>query len=243
MPPVLPSIEIHSVAGGHAHVYLVKAGDTGVLVDAGIPGSEEKILAATRRAGLEPEKISLILLTHAHYDHAGSLAELKEATGAPVCCSHYEETHLLSGRTPFPKGLGPYTKTVSKLAGKILAGREQFNPVQPDILITGERDLSEFGIPGRIVPMPGHSGGSIALLLENEAAFIGDAAFNILPWSVVPPFADDPKNLVTSWRYLLQSGAERFYPGHGKPFSRDKLAASLERLIKKAQRESGEKID
>ena len=243
MQPVLPFLEIHPVSIGHAHVYLIKAGDTGVLVDTGIPGSEQKILAAASKAGLEPKKISLILLTHAHYDHAGSLAALKEASGAPVCCSRYEETHLLSGRTPFPKGLGLYSKAVSKLAGTILAGRKQFTAVQPDILITDERDLSDFGIPGRIVPMPGHSGGSIALLLENGAAFIGDAAFNILPWSVVPPFADDPEDLLTSWRYLLQSGAEHFYPGHGKPFSRDKLAGSLEKLIKKAQRESGEKID
>jgi glyoxylase-like metal-dependent hydrolase (beta-lactamase superfamily II) len=59
-----------------SNAYLVKDRQA-VLVDAGAPNEADRILAAVRKAGVEPGDISLILHTHGHIDHAGSTAELK----------------------------------------------------------------------------------------------------------------------------------------------------------------------
>lgn len=215
---------------GHVHVYLILTDDTAVLVDCGLPISLKTVRKAVLSAGSELGNIGLILLTHGHYDHTGAAAALKKASGAEILCSRAETAHLRAGRTPFPRGLNPYARLVSGLASRSMGEREQFAPVEPTIEIEGSYPLDRFGIQGRALPTPGHSAGSISLLLDSGEAFVGDACFNIFPLSVVPPLADDPAQLVESWRILLDSGAERFYPGHGKPFTREKLKRSMPKL-------------
>jgi glyoxylase-like metal-dependent hydrolase (beta-lactamase superfamily II) len=51
----------------------------------------------------------------------------------------------------------------------------------------------------------------------------------VLPETVYPPFANDENELIKSWEKLLATGCSVFYPGHGKPFSRDKFRKSFEK--------------
>ena len=59
-------------------------GETVTIVDTGVPGSEDAILAAVREPGRSPDEIADIVITHADGDHVGSLAALVERTGATV---------------------------------------------------------------------------------------------------------------------------------------------------------------
>jgi metallo-beta-lactamase class B len=63
---------------------LVTSGDGHVLVDAATPQAGPQILANIRALGFKPEDVRAIVFSHEHFDHAGSLAELQRATGAPV---------------------------------------------------------------------------------------------------------------------------------------------------------------
>jgi glyoxylase-like metal-dependent hydrolase (beta-lactamase superfamily II) len=66
-----------------ANVYLLL--DTGLtLVDTGLKGRYRSILKQVKRLGFSPSDISDIIITHHHADHVGSLARLKELTGARV---------------------------------------------------------------------------------------------------------------------------------------------------------------
>lgn len=65
------------------HTYVVDGGDELVLVDAGLTG-HERMLANMRADGLDPERVSTIVLTHYHADHSGGIAPLKRATGAKL---------------------------------------------------------------------------------------------------------------------------------------------------------------
>jgi glyoxylase-like metal-dependent hydrolase (beta-lactamase superfamily II) len=98
-------------------------------------------------------------------------------------------------------------------------------------IIDADYDLNPFGIEGRVVPTPGHSRGSVSVILESGEAFVGDTGFNV-PFvsrkSVFPPWAEDVAVLGESWKKLLLSGARMFYPGHGRPFDREKLRRSLD---------------
>ena len=63
---------------------LVTTAQGAVLIDGGLPQAAELLLQRMRELGVQPGDLKLILHSHAHIDHAGSLAELKRATGARV---------------------------------------------------------------------------------------------------------------------------------------------------------------
>ncbi len=63
---------------------LVTSDEGHILVDAATPQAGPQILANIRALGFKPEDVRAIVFSHEHFDHAGSLAELQQATGAPV---------------------------------------------------------------------------------------------------------------------------------------------------------------
>ena len=77
----MPAIRVTPIRSLVANAYLLQA-DRTVLVDTGNPGNAPRILQAMNRAGVRPRDLALILLTHGHLDHFGSIHELVAATGA-----------------------------------------------------------------------------------------------------------------------------------------------------------------
>ena len=67
--------EIHWISLGTCHCYLIKEEGL-ILVDAGFPGRGKKFLGELKSLSIEPKDISLILLTHSHWDHIGGLPHL-----------------------------------------------------------------------------------------------------------------------------------------------------------------------
>jgi metallo-beta-lactamase class B len=76
---------------------LVDGGTELVLIDGGLPQSAELILASIRHLGFDPGAISTILLSHAHYDHAGGINALQRYTGARVLASEAAAAALRQG--------------------------------------------------------------------------------------------------------------------------------------------------
>ncbi len=66
------------------HVYAIDAGDEIVLVDAGFGPATDEILEHMRTDGLDPARVSRIVITHYHADHAGGCAPMVRATGAEL---------------------------------------------------------------------------------------------------------------------------------------------------------------
>ena len=73
-------------AGGH------------VLIDGGLPESAPLVAANIRAAGFDPKDVKLIVNSHAHYDHAGGIAELQRLSGARVVASAPSAAEIASGR-------------------------------------------------------------------------------------------------------------------------------------------------
>ena len=69
---------------GMVNAHLIRSQAGCVLIDTGIPGSENKIGKALTEHGLTFRDIKLIVVTHAHTDHAGSAARVRELSGAPI---------------------------------------------------------------------------------------------------------------------------------------------------------------
>lgn len=69
-----------------------------ILIDGGTPKSAQTIIEHVRRLGFKPEDIKYILVSHAHVDHAGGLAQLQRLSGATVLTSPAAKPVLDSGK-------------------------------------------------------------------------------------------------------------------------------------------------
>ncbi len=196
-----------------------------VIVDAGTPGSGRKIYEQVAARGVDPADVSLIVITHGHIDHFGSAAELHRLTGAPVAGHIADLGPYRTGRTR-----EPYLPTGPM--GRLMARNKnlhvQVEPFEPDVLVTGETGLEDFGIAARIMPTPGHTAGSISVLTDQGDLVAGDLIANSLFGLVRgrpanPPFHDDPLRNLASLRKMLALNPAGLHVGHGTPLEPDRV--------------------
>jgi glyoxylase-like metal-dependent hydrolase (beta-lactamase superfamily II) len=221
--------EIFSVPLGFDTCYVLKA-DGVIAVDAGQPKKGQAFLKGLFRAGIQPQDVGLILLTHAHWDHMGSAKDLKEITGAPLAVHAREAAWVEGGNPSLPPGVTGWGKVFMSVH-RLLMPLIHVPATSVELRLGDEvTSLEEFGIPGLVIPTPGHSPGSVSIVLESGEAFVGDLAMNRFPLRLSPGppiFADDPEEVVRSWRRLFQYDVTTVYPAHGAPFAVDVLRAAL----------------
>jgi glyoxylase-like metal-dependent hydrolase (beta-lactamase superfamily II) len=215
---------------GPANGYVVQ-GEGAIMIDGGTPGQVDGLLAGLERASVRPEEIQLMVVTHGHWDHIGSAKQIKEATGARIAMHRLEKEYLEeSVEPPPPPGVTTWGRVLVKLVG-MSASSAEIPTADVDIELGEEAlSLAEYGIPGRVIHTPGHTPGSVSVLLETGDAFVGDLAMNGFPLRLspgLPIFAEDLEQVKESWRSLLGAGAKTVYPGHGKPFSADAVRKAL----------------
>lgn len=154
---------------------------TVTLVDAGLKSARRRLLTALATIGVAPEQVRRIVVTHAHGDHAGGLARMVEATGAPVSTHERDAIYLREGRVP---------KADSTVRGSRLA--RLFTGGFAKVAVTEEfRDGSQIPVAGglRVVHTPGHTPGHVSLLHERSGVLItGDAVFNVRGLRMAPPW-------------------------------------------------------
>jgi hydroxyacylglutathione hydrolase len=195
-------------------------GERAVIVDTGIPGYDAAILAAMERYDVKLSDVSLILITHGHHDHYGSAVALKQKTGAPVAIHMADSEALRTGVNPKLMPIGTKGKIMVGLSG--MMKMPEIKGMEPDILIEGEMDLSKYGIAGKVVPTPGHTPGSVSILLDGGCALIGDLIFGgfIRKKSPgFPYFGYDNQEIYRSIQKVLDFNPKIIYAGHGGPFT------------------------
>ena len=174
--------------------YVVRAHDRAheaVVVD---PGADApRILEEL--APLE-STCTAILITHGHWDHLGGVAELAQATGAPVYMADDERLLLEDVNSFTPPGV-------------------ELKPYSPDVALNGDEVLELAGMSFETLRVPGHSPAHLAYYTEG-AVFSGDLLFAGSVGRTDLPGADWD-TLVESIRTL----ADRYprdtivYSGHG----------------------------
>jgi len=214
------TVEIIPIALGFDTCYVLKAGGV-IAVDAGAPNKVNGFLAGLERSSIRPNDVGLIVLTHGHWDHVGSARDIQTATGAKLAMHEGEIEWFKQSGTPLSRGTTPWGRAFYAIH-KVFMPLIVVPPAKVDVVLGNEgMSLSEFGIPGRILYTPGHSNGSVSVLLDGGEAFVGDLAMNKFPLRLspgLPIFADDPSAVIASWEMLLDAGARVVYPAHGKPF-------------------------
>lgn len=217
---------------GYANVALIVNGENSILVDTGVRGNLKKILILFREAGISVEDIRLIILTHTHYDHTGNLKSLAKLTGALVLVHAKEFENLKTGFTPIPDGQGKYSGFITRLGKKVYPSYASPKAFTADLENSGEFDLKEYGIDGKVISTPGHTHGSQSVLLGDQL-IAGDTFLNLNNGRIFPPFVIEPVVLLKTWQSLFQTNIKTVYPGHGKRFRIEEARPDFERWKKK----------
>lgn len=208
---------------GFVNAFIVK-GSRSVLIDTGMPGYEKQILKVMEDNGIKPSDISLIVITHGHHDHYGSAAVLKQKTGAPLAIHKGDAEPLRTATNPplYPVGvMGKIMQFLSKMVSK-----PGMKGMDADILIDGEMDLAGYGIQGKIIPTPGHTAGSLSVLLPGGEIIIGDLIFGGFVRKKAPGlpyFCKDADEMQKSVQKVLDLSPKIIYAGHGGPFTADSV--------------------
>lgn len=221
---------IHTIPLGFDQAYIIK--DQGaIMIDSGEPKKGNAFLKGLKGVSIKPEEIQLIVLTHGHWDHIGSAAEIKEITGAKVVMHKNEKHWLEESLKPLPPGVTTWGRIIDKLVTWFIIPFKHIRATKVDIVLKDkEFSLNDYGIEGKVIHTPGHSSGSVSILLNTGEAFVGDLAMNKLPLRLrpgLPIFAEDWPKVIESWQKLLELGVKIVYPAHGEPFSVDIIEDEL----------------
>lgn len=233
----LQIVRIPILPFGMVNCHLILGTKGCIVVDTGLPGSESKIERTLKKHGLSFQDIKLIVITHAHVDHAGSAARLRELSRAPILAHEGDAKHY-SREVPMTFCSTGWFGRLFLKTGLIL---QPYTAFKPDILLSNDDiiDLNQFGIPGFVKHSPGHTAGSISVELATRDAMVGDLlASGILLGGIVrtghairPPFEDDPHAAGAELQRLVDSGVERFYMGHGGPLNADEVQRHAQTLM------------
>jgi glyoxylase-like metal-dependent hydrolase (beta-lactamase superfamily II) len=210
---IVPNVYV--IPLGFVNAFLI-GGDDLTLIDTGIPGSGEKILQAVRELDKQPADIRHILVTHCHGDHTGSLATLKEATGAPAYM-HPNDTALVRvGESMRP--WKPSPNILHKLMARLFM---QSGPsgIEPATIEHEVEDGAELDVAGGIkaIHVPGHCAGQLAFLWPQHGGvlFAADTASNMLRlgWAIIYEDLEEGKRSLAK---LATLDFEVACFGHGK---------------------------
>ncbi|NTW23867.1 MAG: MBL fold metallo-hydrolase [Lentimicrobium sp.] len=216
-------IRIIKIIGGRSNVFLISDNDRNVLIDTS-PGFKSKILLK-RLEKLKVRTIDYLILTHSHFDHAANAFMLKERFGARVVIHQSEADYLFSGDSPMPAGTNAFSAWLVRNFSQKLVKIVRYPSCPADILVNDTLNLSLIGI--NIIHTPGHTTGSLSIIVDQEIALVGDSLFGIFPGSCFPPFANDVTSLIKSWEILLNTGCSLYLPSHGWGRTRLELAENL----------------
>lgn len=158
--PVSPEKVIDRVV----YAYLV-FGDQITLIDSGVKGAETTIFDYIKKQGRDPQDISLVILTHSHPDHIGSLKAIQEATKCRIAAHGSEQEWIADTAKQFAERPVPGFHTL--VGGPVTVDR---------LLADGEVVNLGAQVSCKVMHTPGHSRGSLALIFANEKALVsGDA--------------------------------------------------------------------
>lgn len=222
------TLEVAKITQKFANIYIVESNNKRLLIDAGNPHKAEKIVEKLKRLGISPPDIDYLILTHAHPDHAGNAAYFQKTFG----------TKLIAGKGDLELIQNKGSDSLlcpTGITGKIVKStiaKKRYLPFTPDILLDKPFDLQKLGITGEIIPMSGHTSGSLVIKISN-AVFVGDIirgkTFNKEKPTrhiFVCDFENNLKNIQTISNL---KGIEYWYPGHGGPMKQKDVLTFIEK--------------
>lgn len=220
---------VHRIPGVTGSNAFLLGGEQMALVDTGIAGNEDIIIAYIREIGRRPEELRWVILTHFHFDHSGSAMALHEKTGAQVVTHLAETEHGPDGKRRLRQGNeGDLQPPPAWYRWFFRRGRPPRQDARyPDtevheVVEDGDTISSLGGL--RIIHTPGHTPGSICpYLTEGKVLFAGDSILNNIDRLSRPLMWDRRRRreLDHSLRKLRDLDATMCCCAHGPPLTEE----------------------
>lgn len=189
---------LHILPAGmnQTNCYIVGCDETmrGAVIDPG--GDGERIVQQIKHSGLD---IEYVLITHAHFDHIGAVAEVVEATQAKLAL-HPDEKPLLEAG-----------------GGASMWGLKVNPSPPPDMELSQGQEIDLGTLTLEVLLTPGHSPGGVTFYEADEGvAFVGDVLFSS-GIGRTDLYGGDSATLMRSIKDVLFALPEDtiIYPGHG----------------------------
>lgn len=214
--------EIKTIEMGFVNAFLVKTKDGFILIDTGMPQHWEKLEGELLSAGCLPGKLKLVVVTHGDLDHTGSCAKLQKKYRVKIAMHQADSLMAEQGvRTK---------RTIRTLRGKfvMLMARLRHRNMscekfRPDLYLRDGQSMDAHGLDAKVLHLPGHTKGSLGILTADGDFFAGDTLTNSTKPDIAV-YVDNIQELKKSIDKLKKLNIKMVYPGHGKPFSPDKIS-------------------
>jgi hydroxyacylglutathione hydrolase len=198
---------------GSVNCYLIKTDSGCILIDTGSPNSRAG-LERELEAGCAPGRLKLIVLTHGDFDHSGNAAYLREKFGARIAMHRDDARMVKRGDIMGGRENGPF---MVKIFAPLVFGFGRSKRFTPDLYLEDGDDLADYGLEAKVLHIPGHSRGSIAILTAGGQLFSGDLVVK-KNRPVRNSLIDDPAAASASLARLKSLKVNTVYPGHGRSF-------------------------
>jgi hydroxyacylglutathione hydrolase len=209
---------IIQLLSGRSNVFLLTNGVKNIMIDTSAAFLWKTLNKRLKKLNIKT--IDFLILTHSHFDHAANAKRIKRNYKSTVIIHQNEAENLVAGRNPATSGTNFVTRLLAGTLTKSWMSFLNYEPCTYDFTVDKRRDLSDFGFNAYILHTPGHTTGSMSIIVDNEIALVGDCMFGIIKTSVFPPYALNPKEMINSWGRLLETGCSLFLPSHGSANAR-----------------------
>jgi glyoxylase-like metal-dependent hydrolase (beta-lactamase superfamily II) len=211
---------VHLVGGGDlgfglshrsdCHIYAIASGGEIALLDVGTGLDTDSVVRLLRDDGLDPGRISRLIVTHYHPDHAGGLAAWRRLTGGSVLAGR-------GGVAAIESGDEETTGLVAGRRANLYPSDWRLEPCPVDDTLDDGFDIAIGELRLRAIETPGHCRGHVSFLLTGAAVtvlFSGDAVF----WGGAVVLQNVPDvsipDSAESLERLAALGFEGLLPGH-----------------------------
>lgn len=216
---------LHRVGNDIVAVYLVDTPEGVTVIDAGLAGQWKEFVTELAAMGRSVDDVRGVVLTHGDSDHIGFAERLRRDHGVPVFV-HEADAARARGEVSSKPEWG-HLKLGATTRFLWYALRKNGLRTTPVAEVVPVRDGDVLDLPGspRIIGLPGHSPGSVAIHVPAaDAVFVGDALTtrHVLTGALGPqpaPFTDDPAEAIASLQRLAGLDATWVLPGHGTPWN------------------------
>ncbi|ARM77193.1 MBL fold metallo-hydrolase [Acidianus manzaensis] len=202
-------MKIHEIPLRFVKSFLIEMeGNRGIIVDAGTPGSGNKILNYVNSVGVK--KIDYVIFTHSHQDHIGGAHELRINLDSKFCIDENGKDYLEKGLVREPVLHSTFLKFVFSIGKPFFFKRTE--GVNPDMILK-EGEIEE-GI--EIIKTPGHTSDSISIFLRDlNAVIVGDTLQGTRQGLRYPSIYEKFDELKKSVEKIKSLSSSMIYVSHG----------------------------
>jgi len=199
---------------GSVNCYLVKTSSGFLLFDTGSKNKRDELEGELRKAGCSPGNLDLVVLTHGDFDHSANAAYLRSKYGSKIAMQNDDVGMVERGDMSWNRESAKLPLRISGL----FFGFGKAQTFTPDLFLDDGDNLNDYGLDADVISIPGHSKGSIGILLSDTRDFIAGDLFENTKRPALNSIMDNRKNAKASVEKLRSFEINTVYPGHGQPF-------------------------